>query len=175
MITPTRAEKAFNRFLQTIHWGFPVRIKWNRPLQTSDGRTLFPDFRFEPSRLIIEIDGSVHLSLALDRDCRRDFWLEERGFKVLHLSNDEASTMTAEKLADKIIAIYPSFPHPTEQMDTDLKAFRERSSHPNFENQQRERIEKFVKVVNKPLNSKKYKAAPSLTPTMGTENDRRSL
>lgn len=105
-----------------------MKIRANNPYVVSAAHTLYPDFRLTPCRLIIEIDGGIHLGPALDRDCKRDFWFEERGYKVLHLSNADADTMTCEELARRIQQVYPSFPVPTPQMDHDFKVFRERNN-----------------------------------------------
>lgn len=92
-----------------------------------DGRILYPDFQIVPTRLLIEVDGSIHWNVAVDRDCKRDFWFEERGFKVLHISNTDAQTMTQERLAKLIQAVYPTFPKPSPEMDLNLKLYRERN------------------------------------------------
>lgn len=133
-----------------------------------DGRTLFPDFNLHPTRLIIEIDGSVHLGPGLDRDCKRDFWLEDRGFKVLHLANETAENMNESQLADAIVGVYPTFPHPDAEMNRRLKDFRERHcDHSHIRSAEKQR-DRYFKALNKPLNSKKYQAAPGLSPTVRT-------
>lgn len=98
----------------------------NSPLEMMDGRELFPDFYLRQPRLIIEIDGSIHWTLALDRDCKRDFMFEERGCAVLHIANKDADEMTADRLKERILAVYPTFPIPSQIMDHNLKLYRER-------------------------------------------------
>lgn len=121
---PTASEKVFNRFLKTVQWPIETRVRWNNPFQVNKDHTLYPDFRLTPCRLIIEIDGSVHFSLAADRDCKRDFWFEERGYAVLHIPNKDVINMTKEELFKRIYAVYPTFPYPTEKMAREHYLYR---------------------------------------------------
>lgn len=110
-----------------MEWGFPVKIKSNNPLEVHEGRILYPDFRIDHTRLIIEIDGGIHFrDSVLDRDCKRDFWLEERGFKVLHITNKDVLSITPKQLMERICCLYPTFPIPSDEMNAHLKRFRER-------------------------------------------------
>ena len=48
----------------------------------------FLDFFCVEAKLVLEVDGPYHLGRTM-RDQRRDAWLIENGFDVLHLSNDD--------------------------------------------------------------------------------------
>ena len=57
------------------------------------------DFFCHECRLIIELDGPVH-DLQKERDNERDLTLQELGYKVLHIRNEELEDM--EKVKKKI-------------------------------------------------------------------------
>jgi very-short-patch-repair endonuclease len=59
------------------------------------------DFYCHQLKLVIEVDGSVHLGAdAVEYDDNRTFELEEFGLQVLRFSNDEVSFKT-----DNVIAV----------------------------------------------------------------------
>ena len=59
------------------------------------------DFYCHQLRLVIEVDGSVHLGVdAVEYDLNRTTELEEFGLQVLRFSNDEVSSNT-----DHVIAV----------------------------------------------------------------------
>jgi len=57
------------------------------------------DFYCHEYKLIVELDGPVH-DLQKERDDERDLTLQESGFKVLHIRNEELENM--EKVKNKI-------------------------------------------------------------------------
>ena len=122
---PTKSERRFMQFLLTIDFGFKMKIHANAPFQVHE-RTLFPDFRLEPARLIVEIDGSVHWDKAADRDCQRDFLFEERGYRTLHISNQSVYSMSPERFVELILSVYPTFPNPDGEMIRLHKIYREK-------------------------------------------------
>lgn len=40
-------------------------------------------------KVVVELDGGQHATEEKERDCKRDRWLTEQGFKVLRFWNDE--------------------------------------------------------------------------------------
>jgi very-short-patch-repair endonuclease len=61
----------------------------------------FADFYCFESKLIIEIDGSIH-DVTTEHDWQRSDILETKGFRILRISNDELAD--PEKVKNKIIA-----------------------------------------------------------------------
>ena len=59
-------------------------------LVEDDGRETFvvPDFYCAERRVIIEVDGEIH-NFRRKRDSRRRQLLEERGYRILRLTNEE--------------------------------------------------------------------------------------
>lgn len=53
-----------------------------------------PDFYCAELRLIIEVDGPIHIARQ-EYDIERDRKLESRGFEVLRIRNEELSNFTA--------------------------------------------------------------------------------
>lgn len=58
------------------------------------------DFICKEKRLIIELDGGVHLAQK-ERDAERDFYLKEYGYEVVRFRNEEV-TEDIDALLDKI-------------------------------------------------------------------------
>jgi very-short-patch-repair endonuclease len=56
-----------------------------------------PDFYCPEIKLIIELDGGIHLNQK-ERDQHRDDILNDRGFKILRIKNDEILDMNALKV-----------------------------------------------------------------------------
>ena len=48
----------------------------------------FADFLCREKRLIVELDGFSH-DVQPERDARRDGWLREAGYRVLHFTNGD--------------------------------------------------------------------------------------
>ena len=61
-----------------------LRVKFRR--QHTIGKYIV-DFVCLEKRLVIEIDGGQHA--GLDKDVSRDKWLEEQGYKVVRLWNND--------------------------------------------------------------------------------------
>jgi adenine-specific DNA-methyltransferase len=60
------------------------------------------DFYCAEARLVVEIDGDVHLEASrADRDQARTEWLEELGYRVLRFGNDEVM-QNLEAVLEKI-------------------------------------------------------------------------
>jgi very-short-patch-repair endonuclease len=59
-----------------------------------------PDFYCAELRLIIELDGGVHLNQK-ERDEKRDLIMQSYGFKILRINNEEMSD--PQKVKEKII------------------------------------------------------------------------
>jgi len=66
------------------------------------------DFVCQEKRIIIEVDGGQH---SVERDNKRDNWLEEHGYKVLRFWNNEVLTNTEGVL--EVIRDYLNHPPPT--------------------------------------------------------------
>lgn len=120
---PTESELRFTALALRICKEFKQTFKSNYKFNCFDGNFIFPDFKFEPSRLIIEIDGSIHWNIATDRDCKRDFWMEDRGYCVIHIPNNDVS-ISLEELIKRIKVIYPTFPKPSTEMFNRHKDYR---------------------------------------------------
>lgn len=56
-----------------------------------------PDFYSPELKLIIELDGGIHLS-QMEKDKRRDEILLNRGFKTLRINNSELQDLESVKL-----------------------------------------------------------------------------
>ena len=57
------------------------------------------DFFCHEYKLIVELDGPIH-DLQKERDDERDLTLQESGYKILHIRNEELEDM--EKVKNKI-------------------------------------------------------------------------
>ena len=77
------------------------------------------DFVCQDVRLIVEIDGGQHNDNAYDR--RRDTWLNEAGYRVLRLWNNEVLE-NIDGVAARIIAALHSPPSPTSPRPQAAKA-----------------------------------------------------
>ncbi|GAN00208.1 DNA methylase [alpha proteobacterium U9-1i] len=81
----TPHEKAMWRLL---HEGELVALSWRR--QAAFGSAIL-DFVSHPARLVIEVDGAQHATLAQsEHDALRTAWLEREGYRVLRFWNTEA-------------------------------------------------------------------------------------
>lgn len=120
---PTASELKIEASVKSLCERFKQTYKSNKHFETFHGNFIYPDFRIEPARLIIEIDGSVHWSKSLDRDCKRDFWLEDRGYAILHIPNKDTGVSPDDLLA-LIKKVYPTFPKPSVEMFNRHKDFR---------------------------------------------------
>lgn len=78
----TPAEQALWTLLRRRPWGYKFRRQHPKG-------PFFLDFLCVEAKLVIEVDGPYHVTRRT-RDQRRDEWLREHGFEVLHVSNDEA-------------------------------------------------------------------------------------
>jgi len=67
------------------------------------GRKLFyiADFYCAVHKLVIEVDGPIHL-LKKEYDDNRDIVMQDRGFNVLRFTNDEV-TINVDKVIEKIM------------------------------------------------------------------------
>jgi len=80
-------------------------------IQVQEARTIgsyIVDFVCQEKRIIIEVDGGQH---SVERDNKRDNWLEEHGYKVLRFWNNEVLTNTEGVL--EVIRDYLNHPPPT--------------------------------------------------------------
>lgn len=82
--SPTMAEQHLWRELRQLkRQGFHFRR------QVPFGRYIV-DFACHNARLIIEVDGGQHgLSSNVRKDAARTFWLEQQGYRVLRLWNND--------------------------------------------------------------------------------------
>ena len=80
--TPTTAERRL--WLHLRAWRYQG---WKFKRQQPIGPYIVDFVCFE-QRLVVEVDGSQHIELALADEVRIR-WLESRGFRVLRLWNDE--------------------------------------------------------------------------------------
>ncbi len=62
-----------------------------------------PDFYCDKEKLIIEVDGEIHLKQA-EKDSRRDEILKENGFKIIRINNNELLEM--EAVLEKISMLF---------------------------------------------------------------------
>ena len=51
---------------------------------TATNGNVYHRFRLLEKKLVFELDGGQH-AINLEKDKMRDFWLEEQGFRVLHI------------------------------------------------------------------------------------------
>jgi len=65
--------------------GSQLGAKFSRQMPVG---SYFADFLCRELRLVIELDGFSH-DLRPDYDARRDRWLAEAGYRVLHFANDD--------------------------------------------------------------------------------------
>jgi len=61
------------------------------------------DFYCHEARLIIEIDGGIH-DLQTDRDSARTEYLEQRGYRVTRIHNEEVARNIEQVLAHIVAA-----------------------------------------------------------------------
>ncbi|HEX4199666.1 MAG TPA: endonuclease domain-containing protein [Caulobacteraceae bacterium] len=73
------------------------------------------DFVCHKARLIIEVDGGIHRHPAVAvRDAERQIWLEQRGYRVVRVRNQDAlyePVAVAAQIAGLIGAPTPTPPH----------------------------------------------------------------
>jgi very-short-patch-repair endonuclease len=76
------------------------------------------DFVCHSERLIVEVDGGVHdLPSVAARDAQRDAWLTGRGYRVIRVSDRDASSnphSVVQMILDRISADTPT-PDPSPQ------------------------------------------------------------
>ena len=93
---PTRAEQVLWEALR----GYRTEIKFRR--QHLIGRFI-ADFYAPDRRLVIEIDGDVHLeSQRIERDKERTAAFETLGYRVIRFTNDEVLNDT-QRVVDRIL------------------------------------------------------------------------
>jgi very-short-patch-repair endonuclease len=70
------------------------------------------DFLCQGARLVVEVDGEVHLDDAVAaRDLVRDAWLKSRGYEILRVTNDEVIAdvnLVTERIAAVARVITPT-------------------------------------------------------------------
>ncbi len=77
----TPAERELWRYLCRSQ----LRVKFSRQMPVGP---FFADFLCRERKLIIELDGFSH-DIAPERDARRDYYLREAGYRVLHFANTD--------------------------------------------------------------------------------------
>jgi very-short-patch-repair endonuclease len=82
----TPAERALWEYLARSQLG----AKFSRQMPVGP---FFADFLCRELALVIELDGHSH-DIDPDRDVRRDRWLREHGYRVLHFTNEDALQAT---------------------------------------------------------------------------------
>ena len=103
---PTPAEK---RLWEEIHYRKLNGRKFLRQhpiIFESKNKELFfyiPDFYCAEEKLVIELDGPIHL-IQKDRDIHRDTILREKGLRILRIKNDELRDI--EKVLVKIKSMF---------------------------------------------------------------------
>ena len=78
---PTYAEKAMWKLLRDRRMG---ELKFRRQMPVAQ---YIADFCCPAAKLIVELDGGVHV-LRAESDAVRDAWLTKAGFTVLRFSNE---------------------------------------------------------------------------------------
>jgi len=65
------------------------------------GKIMIVDFYLpKPRKIVIEIDGSSHIGKEdMVKDAVRDAYFQERGFRVVRMTNQEAEELTIDELA----------------------------------------------------------------------------
>jgi very-short-patch-repair endonuclease len=81
--TPTDAERKLWYLLRSLK---PLGLHFRR--QTPIG-IYIADFAWLAGKLIVELDGSQHMSNRKAHDARRTAWLEAQGYRVLRFWNNE--------------------------------------------------------------------------------------
>lgn len=87
---PTPAEARL--WARLRHNQLGVRFRRQEPIGP-----FIADFACTTARIVIELDGDSHEDLG--RDLRRDRWLHERGWFVLHFDNGDVMMRIDETLA----------------------------------------------------------------------------
>ncbi|MGB7374205.1 endonuclease domain-containing protein [Pontixanthobacter sp.] len=77
----TPAERALWVYLSRSGLG----VRFNRQMPAGP---FFADFLCRKLKLVIELDGHSH-DIDPQRDVRRDRWLQDHGYTVLHFTNDD--------------------------------------------------------------------------------------
>lgn len=92
----TPAEQKLWRYLRNRNLG-GYKFRRQQPIGP-----FIADFYCAEVRLVVEVDGGVHLERA-DYDEARTMWLEEHGYHVIRFGNDEALTRLDE-VAQEILS-----------------------------------------------------------------------
>ena len=103
---PTRGERTLWEAFRGRSLG--VRIYRQQPIGV-----FITDFACERPRLIIEVDGPVH-DLTPERDQERQRYLEDRGYRVLRVSADEAEHRPAD-VVDRVTRRITELRPPTDR------------------------------------------------------------
>lgn len=93
---PTKSEVILMKKLDKLK----INYMFQKGFVKGDFSTIVDFYLPKPNRLCIEVDGEYHLApKQKSRDYFKDKYLtEERGFKVLRLTNKEAEDITTEEL-----------------------------------------------------------------------------
>jgi len=80
----TQSEKAFKLYLEQVHPKLPDCLQ--HPIEP-----YIVDFYFPDINLVLELDGSSHDDKT-EYDSKRDAYLEEKGYNIIHARNHVAQT-----------------------------------------------------------------------------------
>lgn len=97
---PTKAEEVLWKAIQNIAW--PGKVRWRFQAVLAG---FIPDF-FEPeTKIVLEVDGSVHRKRSVKAaDRRKNRVLEQHGFAVIRFTN-AAVLKNPEKVLSTILTI----------------------------------------------------------------------
>jgi very-short-patch-repair endonuclease len=93
----TNEEKILWKFLRMRKLKGRRFLRQHPILYESIGKELFffiPDFYCAEEKLIVELDGKVHLSQR-KKDKRRDDILKSKGYKIIRIKNEEIKNIQA--------------------------------------------------------------------------------
>jgi very-short-patch-repair endonuclease len=101
LLKQTRCERKINGLLSELELRFISQKGF-----IAGGVCYVADFYLpRPYRLVIEVDGPSHRTEeGMEKDKRRDTYFKSRRFRVLHISNEQAWSMTANELMELIEA-----------------------------------------------------------------------
>lgn len=93
-IRATKAER--DLYNKLVKWGYHVQFQKGF---LAGGVVYIADFYLpRPYRLVIEVDGPSHFTKeGIIKDAKRDSYFRSRGFRVLHITNEQALALKKEQ------------------------------------------------------------------------------
>jgi very-short-patch-repair endonuclease len=92
---PTEAEKKLWKYIRNMKLSGRKFLRQHPIIYQiikNDCFFFIPDFYCDKEKLIIELDGGVHDD-RIEKDIHRDKILQNLGFRILHIRNEELSEM----------------------------------------------------------------------------------